>query len=137
LQDRSVGQSEWDEGKGLWGEERLERREVGQTEEDPSAAGVCNERGRRRDRSKGRGRRGGEGLCWRDTGGGLVNRCRGVGVAVDKRFNGGSVTGRMGRRVGGEFLGDKQSYEGIRPRHRAREGRRLDRRRGKFKAVRV
>ena len=119
LQDRSVGQSEWDEGKGLWGEERLERREVGQTEEDPSAAGVCNERGRRRDRSKGRGRRGGEGLCWRDTGGGLVNRCRGVGVAVDKRFNGGSVTGR------------------IRPRHRAREGRRLDRRRGKFKAVRV
>ena len=52
-------------------------------------------------------------------GGGLVNRCRGVGVAVDKRFNGGSVTGR------------------IRPRRRAREGRRLDRRRGKFKAVRV
>jgi hypothetical protein len=56
---------------------------------------------------------------------------------VEKKFNVGSVTSRMGRRVGGEFLGDKQSYEGIRPRHRAREGRRLDRRRGKFKAVRV
>jgi hypothetical protein len=23
LQDRPVGQSEWDEGKGFWGEERL------------------------------------------------------------------------------------------------------------------
>ena len=23
LQDRPVGQSEWDEGKGVWGEERL------------------------------------------------------------------------------------------------------------------
>ena len=77
LQDRPVGQSEWDEGKGFWGEERLERRKVGQTEEDPSAAGVCNERGRRRDRSKGRGRCGGEGLCWREAGGVLVNRCRG------------------------------------------------------------
>ena len=93
LQDRTVGQSEWDEGKGLWSEERLERREVGKTEEDTSAARVCNERGRRRDRSKGRGRRGGEGLCW-------------------KKFDVGSVTVRMGRRVGGEFLGDRQRDEG-------------------------
>ena len=45
LQDRTVGQSEWDEGKGLGSEERLERREVGKTEEDTSAARVCNERG--------------------------------------------------------------------------------------------
>ena len=70
LQDRAVGQSEWDEGKRLGGEERLERREVGKAEKDPSAAGVFNERGRRRDRSKGRGRHGGEGLCWREAGGG-------------------------------------------------------------------
>ena len=66
LQDRTVGQSEWDEGKGLGSEERLERREVGKTEEDPSAARVCKERRGRRERSKGRGRRGGECLCWRD-----------------------------------------------------------------------
>ena len=79
LQDRAVGQSDWDEGKGLGGEERLERRKVGKAEEDPSTAGVCNERGRRRDRRKGRGRRGGEGLCWREAGGGLVNMCRGGG----------------------------------------------------------
>ena len=32
---------------------------------------------------------------------------------------------------------DKQCDEGVRPRHRAREGRRLDRRGGKVKAVRV
>jgi hypothetical protein len=56
---------------------------------------------------------------------------------VKKKFDVGSVTVRMGRRVGGEFLGDRQRDEGVRPRHRAREGRRLDRRRGKFKAVRV
>jgi hypothetical protein len=68
LQDRAVGQSKWDEGKGLGSEERLERREVGKTEEDPSTARVCNERGSRRERSKGRGRCGGEGLRWRDTG---------------------------------------------------------------------
>ena len=49
----------------------------------------------------------------------------------------GSVTVRVGRRVGREFLRDKQCDEGVRPRHRAREGRRLDRRRGKVKAVRV
>ncbi len=44
LQDRTVGQSEWDEGKGLWSEERLERRrrEVGKTEEAPSAARVAS-----------------------------------------------------------------------------------------------
>ncbi len=77
LQDRTVGQSEGDEEKGLWSEERLERREVGKTEEDPSAARVCNEKGRRRDKSKGRGRRGGEGLCWREAGGGLINMCKG------------------------------------------------------------
>ena len=46
-------------------------------------------------------------------------------------------THRMGRRVGGEFLGDRQCDEGVRPRHRAREGKRLDRRGGKVKAVRV
>ena len=40
LQDRAVGQSEWDEGKGLGGEERLERREVGKTEEDPMSANI-------------------------------------------------------------------------------------------------
>ena len=43
----------------------------------------------------------------------------------------------MVRRVGGEFLGDRQCDEGVRPRHRAREGRRLDRRRGKVKAIRL
>ena len=74
---------------------------------------------------------------WREAGGRLVNRCRGGGVSVEKKFDVGSVTIRMGRGVGGEFLGDRQSDEGIRPRHRAREGRRLDRRGGKFKAVRV
>ena len=80
MQDRAVGQSEWDEGKGLGGEERLERREVGKAEEDPSTAGVCNERGRRRDRSKGRGRHyGGEDLCWREAGRGGVSMCRGGG----------------------------------------------------------
>ena len=135
LQDRTVGQSEWDEGKGLGSEERLERREVGKTEEDTSAARVCNERGRRRNRSKGRGRRGGEGLCWREAGGGVINMCRGGGGAVEKKFDVGSVTVRMGRGVGGEFLEDRQRDEGVRPRHRAREGRRLDRRGGKVKAV--
>ena len=34
LQDRAVGQSEWDEGKGLGSEERLERREVRSIEVD-------------------------------------------------------------------------------------------------------
>ena len=56
---------------------------------------------------------------------------------MEKKFNVGSVTVRMGRRVGGEFLGDRQRDEGVRPRHRARGGRRLDRRGGKVKAVRV
>ena len=56
---------------------------------------------------------------------------------MEKKSDIGSVTVRMGRRVGREFLGDKQCNEGVRPRHRAREGRRLDRRRGKVKAVRV
>ena len=56
---------------------------------------------------------------------------------MEKKFDVGSVTVRMGRRVGGEFLGDRQCDEGVRPRHRAREGRRLDRRGGKVKAVRV
>ena len=32
---------------------------------------------------------------------------------------------------------DKQSDEGVRLRHRTREGRRLDRREGKVKAIRV
>ena len=40
------------------------------------------------------------------------------------------VEGMLG---GDRLTGD----EGVRPRHRAREGRRLDRRRGKVKAVRV
>ena len=69
--------------------------------------------------------------------GGGVNMCRGGGVAVEKKFDVGSVTVRMGRRVGGEFLGDRKCDEGVRPRHRAREGRRPDRRGGKVKAVRV
>ena len=78
LQDRAVGQSKWDEGKGLGSEERLERREVGKTEEAPGTARVCNERGSRRERSKGRGRCGGEGLRWREAwGGGLT--CAGGG----------------------------------------------------------
>ena len=51
MQDRAVGQSKWDEGKGLGSEERLERRDVGKTEEDPSTARVCNERGRKSNRS--------------------------------------------------------------------------------------
>ena len=84
LQDRTVGQSEGDEGKGLGSEERLERREVGKTEEDPSAARVCNERGRRRDRRKGRGRRDGEGLCWREAGGGGFNMSRGGGLGGEE-----------------------------------------------------
>ena len=61
----------------------------------------------------------------------------GGGVSVEKKFDVGSVTVRMGRRVGGEFLGDRKCDEGVRPRHRAREGRRPDRRGGKVKAVRV
>ena len=57
---------------------------------------------------------------------------------MEKKFDVGSVTVRMGRRVGGEFLGDRQRDEGVRPRHRARKGRILDNRRGgKVKAVRV
>ena len=36
---------------------------------------------------------------------------------------------------GRQRLRDKQRDEGVRPRHRAREGRRLDRRGGKVKAV--
>ena len=62
---------------------------------------------------------------------------QGGGVSVEKKFDVGSVTVRMGRRVGGEILGDRQCDEGVRPRHRAREGTRLDRRGGKVKAVRV
>ena len=69
-------------------------------------------------------------------GGGWLT-CAGGGVAVEKKFDVGSVTVRMGRRVGGEFLGDRQRDEGVRPRHRVRGGRRLDRRGGKVKAVRV
>ena len=56
---------------------------------------------------------------------------------MGNKFDVGSVTVRMGRRVGGEFLGDRKCDEGVRPRHRAREGRRPDRRGGKVKAVRV
>ena len=56
---------------------------------------------------------------------------------MEKESDIGSVTVRVGRRVGREFLGDRQRDEGVRPRHRAREGRRLDRSRGKVKAVRV
>ena len=137
LQDRTVGQSEWDEGEGLWSEEKLERWEVGKTEEDPSAARVCNERGRRKDRSKGRGRRGGEGLCWRDAWGEWVSMCRNGGISVEKEFNIGSVTVRMGRRVCRELLGDKHRDEGVRPRHRARKGRRTDRRGGKGRWIKV
>ena len=84
LQDRTVGQSEGDEGKGLWSEERLERREVGETEEDPSAARVCYEGRGRRKGGKGRGRRGGECLCWRDAGEESFNRCRTGGISVEK-----------------------------------------------------
>ena len=35
LQDRAVGQSKWDEGKGLGSEERLKRREVGRRRRTP------------------------------------------------------------------------------------------------------
>ena len=56
---------------------------------------------------------------------------------MEKESDIGSVTVRVGRRVGREFLRDKQCDEGVRPRQRAREGRRLDRRGGKFNAVRV
>ena len=118
LQDRTVGQSEGDEGKGLWSEERLERREVGETEEDPSAARVCYEGRGRRKGGKGRGRRGGECLCWRDALGGGVNVCRGGGISAESEFEVVSVAVRMGGRIGREFLGDKQGDEGIRPRHR-------------------
>ena len=41
---------------------------------------------------------------------------------MEKESDIGSVTVRMGRRVGGEFLGDRQRDEGVRPRHREREG---------------
>ena len=43
----------------------------------------------------------------------------------------------MGARLGREFLRDKQSDEGVRPRHRTREGGRLDRGEGRVKAIRV
>ena len=43
------------------------------------------------------------GMLW----GGGVNMCRGGRVSVEKKFDVGSVTVRMGRRVGGEFLGDR------------------------------
>ena len=56
---------------------------------------------------------------------------------MEKESDIGSVTVRVGRRVGRECLRDRQCDEGVRPGHRAREGRRLDRRRGKVKAVRV
>ena len=119
LQDRTVGQSEGDEGKGLWSEERLERREVGETEEDPSAARVCYEGRGRRKGGKGRGRRGCECLCWRDAwGGGGVNECRGGRISAESELEVVSVAVRMGGRVGREFLRDKQCDEGIRPRHR-------------------
>ena len=56
---------------------------------------------------------------------------------MEKESDIGSVTVRVGRRVSREFLRDKQCDEGVRPRHRTREGRRLDRREGKVKAIRV
>ncbi len=49
--------------------------------------------------------------------------CRKGGISVEKKFDVGSVAVRMGRRVGREFLGDRQRDKGIRPRHRTERER--------------
>ena len=51
--------------------------------------------GGRRERSKGRGRRGGECLCWRDAWGKWVNMCRKGGISVEKDSDIGSVAVRV------------------------------------------
>ncbi len=110
-----------DRGLGVkkgWREEKFERRKRTPVQPESAMRGGAEEREARADAD----------VVVRDAWGKWVSMCRKGGISVEKEFNIGSVTVRMGRRVGREFLGDKQ---------RARKGRRLDRRGGKVKAVRV
>jgi len=115
----------------LGSEERLEEWEVGETEENPSAARVCNEgREGRSESGQGTGRSDKESLCWGVALGRGVKICREGRISPEKEFDVVSVAVWVGGRVGGELLRDRQCDEGVRPGHRARDRSRLDVQRG-------